>query len=81
MYSLTFAQLSGLTIHYRRDYLRRRPIYNVTLGYVMGHAVSREGTTVGKQPTHFQGHPGSGSYCRRSLSTKSRPLEFYPGLT
>jgi len=39
MYSLTFAQLSGLTIHYRRDYLRRRPIYNVTLGYVMGHAV------------------------------------------
>ena len=42
---------------------------------------SREGTREQEQPTHFQGHPGSGSYCRRGLSTKSRPLEFYPGLT
>jgi len=48
---------------------------------VFSTVVSREGTTVGKQPTHFQGHPGSGSYCRRGLSMKSRPLEFYPGLT
>ena len=45
------------------------------------NGVSREGMTVLEQPTHFQGHPGSGSYCRRGLSTKSRPLEFYPGLT
>ena len=55
-------------------------VHWLDLTYCRGDA-SREYMTVRKQPTHFQGHPGSGSYCRRGLSTKSRPLEFYPGLT
>ena len=41
-------------------------------------ARSSVGTRVGKQPTHSVNPLGSGSYCRWGLSTKSRPLDFYP---
>ena len=48
---------------------------------MLTNIVSRVYIRVGKLPTHSVNPPGSGSHCRRGLSTKPRPLEFYPGLT
>jgi len=42
--------------------------------------VSSIGVRVGKLPTHSLNPPGSGSCCRRGLSAKSRPVDFYPRL-